>query len=311
MRFGIYTVLSALLILGGPRALFGQACSCASPPLVNTLEQPSVPSQDWRFGFRYEFIDLSEIVSGKIRLEDDTRRRTAHSLLFETSYGLFRSLSFTAIFSLIQQERKISLSSGADDFLLTRGIGDGMLIVKYNVWPLASLPQMQVALGGGFKMPLGKSSLTANGALISSDMQPGSGSWDGVLWSYLGFSSITPSNTFATVSYSFKGRNKQAYKFGDEFLSSVGASFELDKSLDYVLLMRYRHVSADRRFSDSDVPNSGGRWINFAGGLNVNLSRSINVGLLGEIPVYRKLNGTQLTTNFSASLSIFYTLARR
>ena len=208
------------------------------------------------------------------------------------------------------------MSTRTGEFLRTRGIGDAVLLVKYNIVPLNIVSQREIAIGAGPKIPLGKSRLSSEGILLPADMQPGTGAWDGILWAYAyqGFLPTIPINVFATASYRLTGTNdrfaaasQEGYKFGNEFIATLGTSYRTDWPFDLSFQIRYRSVAADR-FSSSEVPNTGGKWIYFLPGLNVNLFDELSLRFSGQIPVHRKLEGTQLTTSYTLSLSLFYSI---
>jgi len=311
-------IISIAVILAAGRAVpaSGQACSCGGAPLMGSLELPTAPAGSWQFGLTYEYHAIGDVVSGTTELEDDTRRRTVHSGLLEINYGLSARFSASAVLTILQQERTTNSVLGTGELLQTHGVGDGIFMLKYSLLPFSPPAQRQVAAGAGVKMPFGKTSLTANSTLLAADMQPGTGSWDAVLWGYAyqGFYRYLPLGVQATFSYRLNGTNdrfgsgNQSYRFGNEFITTVAANVRPGTLLDYTLGVRYRAVTADE-FAGLDLPNSGGKWVNLIPGINVNLTPTYAVRASFTLPVYRKLEGTQLTTSYAFSLSIFYSLS--
>jgi len=309
----------AFLLLGVAHShVYAQACCSAGTPLLSSLEISATPSGSWQFALTYENNTLRDVVSGTQQLNDATRQRVTHAALLEVSYGLSESFSATALLTLVQHERRVSSPPSVvqGDFIRTRGIGDAVFLVKYNILPLNIVSQRELAIGMGAKLPFGKSRLTSNGILLPADIQPGTGAWDGIVWGYAyqGFLPRVPINLFATSSYRFTGTNdryvttgQRGYRFGNEFIATIGTSYRTETPIDISVLLRYRLVGADR-FSGSEVPNTGGRWVYIVPGLNVNISRPISIRLSGQVPLYRDLQGTQLTTSYTVSLSIFYSL---
>lgn len=298
--------------------LNAQACSCGGAPLLSSLEFPSTAPGTWQFGLTYEFNSISDLVTETDQLDDDTRRRRIHTGLLEISYGINNRWSASLILTLLQQERRTSPGSGiGQDLLRTRGIGDALLLAKYNLVPTDIFHQHRLTIGAGLKMPLGESDLLANGTLISADMQPGTGAWDGVLWAnyFLGLSRSRTTGLFTSASYRKTSTNdrfgsqNEGYRFGNEFVSTGGFNYRPRPFFDLNLALRYRSVDPDQ-FANHETPNSGGRWLNLLPGINLNMAGSFTLRLTGQIPVYRKLNGTQLTTDYTTSISILYTFIR-
>jgi len=192
-------------------------------------------------------------------------------------------------------------------------LGDALLLFKYELISLTIVNQTQLAIGAGPKIPTGKSDITNNGILLPADMQPGSGSWDVVLWGYFskGFVPDLPLNIFSAVSYKINSSNERfnnseaGYKFGNEFVASIGAGFRTDTILDYSFSFRFRATSQDQ-FDNEPVPNTGGYWLYAVPGINIKITEPLTARVAGQIPVYRYLQGTQLTTSYTLSVSMFF-----
>jgi hypothetical protein len=294
-----------------------QACCSAGTPLLSSLELPSTAVGTLQLALTYEYNTLRDVLSGSSTLSDDSRRRRTHSLLLETSYGFSSSFSASVLLTIVQQERSIRSSvDGGESFLKTRGVGDAIVLLKYHLVRANIINQRDLSLGAGVKIPLGKSNLTSDGILLPADMQPGTGAWDGILWGYVsqGFVPTLPLNVFASVSYRYTGRNarygnnNEGYTFGNELVANVGVGFRTDTELDFSLALRFRQTTSDR-FAGSDIPNTGGRWLSAVPGVNIRVLDNLAVRASGQIPVYRNLEGTQLTTTYTASVTLFYILS--
>lgn len=309
----VSSVMLILVASGLARSVHSQACSCGGAPLTNSLELPTSPIGVWQFGITYQYNSISDVVEGSDRLDDDTRTRSVHAGLMEISYGLTNRFTVSGVFTLLQQERTSQAGDGAGEFLRTRGIGDALFLLKYSLVPYSVQTQRQVAVGGGVKAPFGESSLRSNNILIAADMQPGSGAWDAVLWAYFsqGLYRHLPVGVTAAASYRFTGANdrfgpsSESYNFGDELVATLSANYRLFAKTDLIAGLRYRSLTADQ-FADQELPNSGGRWLNLTPGLSYEVSNSVFARVAGELPLYRKLDGIQLTTDYSLSLALFF-----
>jgi len=294
-----------------------QACCSAGTPLLRSLDVGTITGKTWNFSLTYEYNFLDDVLSGSKSIEG-RRQRLSQSVLLETSYGLNDRWSLSSIISFVQQQRKLNSdnSEGSQEELTTRGLGDAVALIKYNMIPLNILSQRQLAVGAGLKIPSGKSDLKLNGILLPADMQPGTGAWDGILWAYFyqGFLPTTRLNMFANASYRFTGKNNRfqlsdtkfkGYKFGNEFVFTTGVAYRTDNFFDFSLLARFRNVGPDE-FASSEVANTGGNWLYIVPGINTNFN-SFTIRMAGQIPIYRDLQGVQLSTTYTASVSLFYT----
>ncbi len=295
-----------------PATLFSQACCSGGVPLLGSLEASTTRANNWQFSLTYDFNRLSRLYSGTNHIEKDPnqRRRIAQSLLLETSYGFSKHISASVILSFIQQERRISSGLiGSTDFVTARGMGDAIGLLKYSIIPINIVSQLEFVVGAGAKVPFGSTDLKSQGIRISDDLQPGTGAWDGILWGYFfrGFEPHIPMNIYLQSSYRLTGTNSFGYKFGNEFILTLGGTSGSKGFLNYSLSFRYRAVQPDKR-DDVELPNSGGKWLYIGPGLNLNLSPSVGVKFSGQVPIYHNLEGTQLTTTYRLSVSLFYIL---
>ena len=296
--------------------LKGQACCSAGSPLLGSLEVSNVYRGELQIGLTYELNVLNDVYSGSTRLDDDFRERTVNSFILEANYGISERFSVSTLFTFINQSRNISTYGNLSSNLNTSGLSDGVVLLKYNIVPLDFISQFELSIGGGLKLPIGNSTLLSGGILIPADMQPGSGSWDGILWGYVskGFVPVIPLNIFLNVSYRTNGTNnrfgenfQQGYLFGNELFINLGAGYRTDTFFDFTLMLRYRNTTKDS-FDGAEVPNTGGNWLYMVPGINGKLSDHITARLSGQLPVYRILSGTQLTTTYTASLGIIYNI---
>lgn len=311
------TIATFLTITLMPAEGWAQACCSAGTPFLGSLEFPATPERNWRFAFVYDYNTLRDVVSGTKQIFDNTRQRVTHSLMWETSYGITSRFSATVLITAVQQERKIAPETPTESVLRTRGLGDALLLFKYALVPLTLPSQQEVTIGIGGKIPLGVSTLTSRGVLIPADMQPSTGAWDGVLWGYAsqGFIPWAPLTLFMTASHRFTGTNERyvtdqrGYKFGNETFLSAGGGYRTDDTMEYLLMVRYRQVEPDL-FSGFEIPNTGGVWLSLLPGLNIHIEGGLTVHASVLIPIYRSLNGTQLTTTSAATLSLFYAIGQ-
>jgi len=172
-------------------------------------------------------------------------------------------------------------------------------------------------VGAGPKFPTGRTTFANNlGLALPADMQPGSGSWDGLFWSFFQKRNFYHPNLsiMGVTTFRYSGENKnynqtQIYRFGNEFQFNLGGNYSayLQWPLDIFAWFRYRNQAED--FIDgSAFPGSGGQWVYFTPGVNIHFLNNLSFRLSGDIPLYRQLNGTQLTTSYRITLSLSYNL---
>ena len=269
---------------------------------------PAAPARTLQWQLSFDANRLQDVLDGHRRLNDKSRQRSSSTILLETNWGMSRRWSLSLLLTWIQQERTTRQIGGPNkERVVSRGIGDAVFLLKYNAIVPHILRARQWTVGLGVKMPLGKASLAINGIRLIDDMQPGSGAWDIIFWSY-GWQQLTASGQWGLVgifSYRLTGENAYAYRFGKETLLTVGVTGNWQRRLAFSLLGRYRHVQPDRR-RNVPISNTGGDW--FYGILQVNwiIAAHWQIRWSGHVPLYRNLRGTQLTTSYRWQLGIFW-----
>jgi hypothetical protein len=180
-----------------------------------------------------------------------------------------------------------------------------MLSIQYTPLHYVDGKKTEIAVGGGVKTPTGRSNVVLTG-VAAEDMQPGTGSWDFVVWGYAARQISRGLELFTGASFRFNGANDRDYKFGGGIISALGARLKTRGLLDYSFYARYRWADSDQRFG-GDVPNTGGNWVYLVPGLTLKVAKSMGLKAEVEIPVYRKLNGfRQFTSTLLLSLSMYY-----
>lgn len=301
-----------LLFLLSTQLAEAQTCSCAGAPLLGSQSFGTTESGNLVVGLTHEYNDISSLYSGSRSLDDTNTTRATNSTLLEINYGITRRLSMSGTFSFVNKNRITGRTTGNPDETTTTGIGDGILLLKYALKEHSLASQYSIALGGGVKAPLGTTSLRNNGLLMNADMQPGSGAWDAVFWSFASASFVphTDFSVYLLNSYRLTGTNERfgendEYRFGNEWISMIGTGNSFTDRLGYSLSFRFRHTTSDRR-NNQQMPNTGGTWMMVNPALTYDLFDQLSFRVSGNIPIYQHLEGTQPTTTYTASLSVFY-----
>lgn len=310
-------IFTAILFLYGaltsPTTLFAQTCGCAGAPLLSSQSISSAAKGNLLIGITYEYDNIDDLFQGTNELNNRSVRRSTQSTLFEVHYGITDRLTASGTFTFISKQRETGLQTPGSNVVQTDGFGDGMVMLKYVLHKNTIRSQYQLAVGGGAKTPFGAFDHTNSGLQLNADMQPGTGAWDGVFWSYLSktFAPHTTLNLFWTNSIRLTGEadrfsnTNDSYRFGNEIVSTLGAGNKLFGNFSYVFQVQYRQVGKNER-NGKELPNTGGKWVDIVPAISYQFTNKVSVRVSGQIPVYRDLIGTQSTTTYSLSGSLFY-----
>lgn len=311
-------VCGVALMLAFPFIISAQTCCSGGVPLGGSLGLGAAEGKSLQVLVTYDYNAINDLVNFSDKLDDNTRSRTTHSSIIELNYGLTHRFSFTAVIPFIRQTRTIQGYNGIVNFTATQGLGDMVFLAKYRLINPEKVSEAEWVIGAGPKIPFARTNFTNNqGLVLPADMQPGSGSIDGILWSYFLKSRFlnNPNLGLAAVTaFRYSGENKnynntQTYRFGNEFQFSIGLnySFFLRWPVDVFTFARYRFQDEDL-IDGGAFPSSGGQWVYVVPGMNINFSPKWSMRLSGEIPVYRKLEGTQLTTSAKFTAAILFNI---
>ena len=309
-------IAASFVLLSTTTILQAQTCCSGGVPLSGNLGLPIADQNTWQFSLSYDLNVLQTLKTGTEKLDERNRKRITHSILFETGYTFSKRFSADIFLSYVRQERNIRNPGLPSQNVHTNGIGDAVLLLKYNI--LIEGPVV-LTIGIGPKLPTGASDLTKNGILLGADLQPGSGAWDGIFWSYLvhQLSSRKSTNLSLVSSLRITGTNQdfrqsQSYRFGNEFQLIAGISDRilLGKILvDPSLSIRYRKALQDET-DRIEIPNTGGDWIFINPAIGISISKQLAFNFGFELPLYANITGTQLTPSYRINTGFFYIINR-
>ncbi|MDZ7682713.1 MAG: hypothetical protein U5J63_13620 [Fodinibius sp.] len=302
-----------VILLSFTTNLEAQTCSCAGAPLISSQSVSSVSQGNLFAGLTYQYKNISKLYSGSNQVDNVTTKRNTQSTLLEINYGISDRFTISGTATYVRKYLKTGLQkAGISSKLVTNGIGDGIVMLKYVLHQNTIREQYQLALGGGVKAPIGQSNLKSNELTLNADMQPGSGAWDGVAWGYFSksFAPASTINAFLYGNYRYTGTNERfgandSYSFGNQWIVNAGITNKIIPKLSYTAIIRLRSMNSDHRNGNA-MPNTGGEWINLRPALTYQVANGLSLKVAGKIPVYQRVNGLQPTTAYSTSLSVFY-----
>lgn len=313
------TFLIAGIILVSVYSKSVSQCCSGGVPMAGNLGLPQVDMNTWQFSLNYDLNVLKTFQSGTEKFQENGRRRNTHSSLLQIGYTFSKRLSADIFLAFIRQERRISNPGLPDDFQYTNGLGDGVLLLKYNV-TAPTHEYFNWTIGVGSKIPLGASNLKNEGILLSADLQPGSGSWDGVLYNYFSYQpafrrsiSLNATAIYRSTGVNDEFRLGQSYKFGNELqlIMRVGDQLVISETLISPSIgLRYRTVKGDAA-DNNVIPNTGGEWIFVNPTLGINLSKTLSFNLSIELPLFADVSGTQLTPTYRLNSGFYYLISSK
>ena len=127
----------------------GATCSCATVPLLGTMELATPAGGNWLLASTYEYHDISDLVSGSSSVPDETGRdRTSQALVLEASRGLSEKWSVSLLGSFVDHDRRVGDSSDS-----TSGLGDAIAMIKYSPSRMGLYSKSELSFGLGARLP--------------------------------------------------------------------------------------------------------------------------------------------------------------
>lgn len=151
----------------------------------------------------------------------------------------------------------------------------------------------------GAKLPTGSRDITNDdGARAERSLQPGTGTTDVILGAYF-FGTIDPqSSWFAQVNALAATNSREEFKPGETIGVDFGYRRSLREGLDVLIQFNASRKGRDKG-AQAEPDDSGGTFVSISPGLSLTVSPSIRLYTFLQLPVYQRVNGTQLTTRWS------------
>jgi hypothetical protein len=293
------------------------AQNCCAPAVAQqgVLGETAALPQVLEIGFHYEYLrsrDLNleeEMESAGDNVESDWHR-TSLSL----AYGINRRFSASAVLPYTWKEKSWDrIKDGLSWTNKTEGFGDLSLILRFSLIPRDFVNYQELTFGVGVKMPTGSTDKRNFGFKVPKELQPGTGSWDGI-FSLTFFQGFEPADILASCTYVLTGRSNEdyPYEFGNQLYYLLDCNVHLLERVDFSLSLSGT-IKAHDTEGDLELKESTGRhqiWLVPGVELQV-IPAVLGLQLHCEAPVFQDFNGAQLKSDYNirASLSCLLPLA--
>jgi hypothetical protein len=196
----------------------------------------------------------------------------------------------------------------ATDEIRAHGLGD--LAVNLRFLPVKSLRKTsQFILSGGVRIPVGAFDEQIDGVTVPVSLQPSSGALKINASLYYSTPVISPDfsiNSFAIYEYSNTIEEGYfVYKYGDFLQMSAGMQYNYMKRLGFSLNLKYEFRGHDQRENQEIVESSGSHIILINPQITYNFNQGWSIMLLSDLPVYKYVNGEQLTNSYAIQCSLY------
>ncbi len=198
-----------------------------------------------------------------------------------------------------------------DEYSRGFGFSNAVLSGKFNIFKNV-VKKTELSVSAGAKVPFTTKPQIVDGITLDIDLQPSTGNYGTILQGLYVKEFEGPSIRFIAIGRYERNfnENKQGYRFGDAFITSVFISkhlanrhTELTKDLTVILQFRHEYRFRNLRHGN-EVKASGSNIVFIAPQINYNYNMVWNFSLIYDRPIYRYYNETQLGTLHSIAFSI-------
>lgn len=268
-----------------------------------------------RLDLRAEFIDLDQ-------LRDGTGKTKSAGVVdtHDEMRTINRNFVGTLDWSSAQEwgvTLRVPLSSRSHNHVHNEDDGMGGVEPERESWNFNKLGDLQVvgryafhrSMDGdagvrfGLKLPTGsKTEKNHAGEKAERSLQPGTGSTDVLLGLYY-------HGRFSGAGWFVQGMWQQSIHEHDDFRpgrqlsADVGLNYAFAPDWSLLLQLNLQHKGRDSG-ADAESADSGGRYAFLSPGISYRATRDVQLYAFLQQPLYQRVNGTQLTSDWSAALGM-------
>ncbi|MCS6924835.1 MAG: transporter [Candidatus Binatia bacterium] len=333
-------LLGILLVGARPVPLLASCGQAFCPIETSSIVENPLGAGQLYLNFVYEHIDqdipytgTNRVRVGRIpRFHDEISTRN-NTYKFTLEYGVTSRLTVGALFPLldrlhrhIDNEEQEVIGGGLGETEIVRvpnrwryiEFGDMQLTARYLLLPQTTPYTPALSLIVGLKLPTGRTGVrNDDGEKAELTLQPGNGSWDGIVGVSLvkNFSvqTVRRETALAPVFISALGRfpvgtGKFGYEPGGEMFLNLGLAYPLLRRLDLLGQINFHYKDRDDVGHAPGVvqADTGREELFLSPGVRYRLTDSMAIYTLVQFAVYRRVNGIQLTSDWNFTSGIFY-----
>ena len=335
-------LLSGLLLL--PAQLLASCGQAFCPIETSSLAERPLLTGQLSLNIVHEYIDsdqpmigTSNARVGEIPRPHDEVFTQNHTTKFSLDYGISPRLSVGILIPFLQRHHRHidHVEQEVDEEIVGGGLVETEFVDVAERWTYKRLGDMQItaryqlnqplsplrpafSLIIGAKLPTGKTDVKNDeGEEAELTLQPGNGSWDGVVgFSYLqsfslktlrGKTALAP--LFVTVLSRFPvSVGKFGFKPGTEIFLNVGFAYPVFRNIEFLSQINFHYqdrVSVGHA-PGVEQPDTGRETLWLSPGIRYHLSKNIHLYTMAQFPVYQRVNGIQITSDWNLTTGVAF-----
>ncbi len=302
-------VATALMALSS--AAFA-SCGSSFCSLETSLDSQGVSTEPGQFGLdlRFEFVKQDALRAGNKSIsraetaaEETTELKTFNRNLIATlTYALTSQWGLAASLPFVNRSHAhIAEPAGAaerESWSFSE-LSDARMFARYQFDRPHDAPDSS-GMQFGVKLPSGEYKVkNMDHQLAERSLQPGTGSTDVIIGGHYAYKPAFRQVTyFVSAQYQYALAKRAGYRAGDQLSLTGGLAYAYADNAAVMLQLNGLNKGRDSgRNAEPDV--SGGRYIFASPGVRYAVGKDMQVYGFAQAPLYRNVNGIQLTANWT------------
>jgi hypothetical protein len=223
------------------------------------------------------------------------------------TYGLFDRFSLhTELGYFIDKTQEVNINN-ENETIRARGIGDAAFNVRYIAVKTVK-PVSQLVFSAGVKVPVGAFNEEIEGVTVPVSLQPSSGAFKYNASAFynrkrgdrkFGWNSFALFEISSTINKGFL-----VYHYGNYFQLALAGSYTFNDNFNFTANAKLEWRGKDKREEGLKIESTGSRAVFLNPQLVYSFKSTWAIILMSDIPVYKYVNGFQLTNRFSVQIGL-------
>ncbi len=224
------------------------------------------------------------------------------------SYGInWRFTIHTGMGYYFDKTQVMNLSTGKE-FIKAKGIGDLSVTMRYSLLPQKIVNENRLIFSFGGRFPVGQFNEVQDGVKIPVALQPSSGALkinSALFYSHKKNETKLGWSAFALFEWSNQiNEGLIVYKYGNLLLLEASAFYPVKPSFVISLSSRAEFRARDKKENDLEIESTGGMVLYIKPQIHLKIVNDLYLLTFAEVPVYKYVNGYQLTNLFALQAGI-------
>jgi hypothetical protein len=299
-------LLCGCLLLSAPTLVAAegqtQCGSLTSVGMLNSSNGGVYAMGEYGFALKYVGADYDQSYEGGDSIATSTPGMTGKSFdqyQLTLRAGLFDNVDARVLIPLFNKDIERENGAGVTSADEGSGLGDVKLLLRYSLMSQKNKDPFNLAIGVGLKAPTGGTDNEDSNGTTPGYLQTGTGSWDPIF--ELGAHKVSGrhwASSYLMYQLTTEGeRGDSDYEAPDLLKFSLGYAYALSRYFDLQLEMDAEWRSK-AELEGVTLEDSGGTIVYVTPGGHVKLTPKVHFDLGVAVPVYRDLNGTQLSEDY-------------